>query len=138
MTKTISTLVLASILTFGGARAHANGAGDAAMPGRGDVLVRGPSVKAVVVGPTVIHAYSGFTGGTLYTARAVSGTDADCQGGVALASRAELPADKIVNFAIGAGEVACLVTTTTRSFELLWHAQKIVPGAATLLAHSGR
>jgi hypothetical protein len=123
MTKTISLIALVSALTtFGAASAHAN---DSA-PTRGQVLVSGPSLKTVVVGPVAIHAYSAFSGGALYTVKAVSGTDADCRG-KADGNRAELRADSVVNFTVAAGQVACLATSTTRSFELLWHAQKDAP-----------
>src|SRR5712671_4167037 len=112
MTKTISTLVVVSALTFAGAAAQAADSGKGAAPARGDVLVQGPSVKAVVVGPVAIHAYSEFAGGALYTARAVTGTDADCRAGAAEGGR---------------------------SFELLWHTQKDAPVAApTMLARNGR
>ena len=138
MTKTISTLVVVSVLTFAGAVAQAAD-GKGAAPARGDVLVQGPSVKAVVVGPVAIHAYSEFAGGALYTARAVTGTDADCQAGAAEGARTGLRADSVVSFTVGAGQVACLATTTSRSFELLWHSQKNTPVAApTMLARNGR
>jgi hypothetical protein len=139
MTKTISTLVMVSALTFGGAVAQAADSGKGAAPVRGDVLVQGPSVKAVVMGPVAIHAYSEFLGGALYTARAVTGTDADCQAGAAEGARTGLLADRVVNFTVGAGQVACLATTTSRSFELMWHVQKAAPAAApTMLARNGR
>jgi hypothetical protein len=86
-----------------------------------------------VVGPTVIHAYSAFAGGALFTARSVTGTDADCQGATAQGARSGLPADSIVSFTVAAGQVACLATTTVRSFELLWHAQKDAPVAAPVM-----
>jgi hypothetical protein len=139
MTKTISTLVMVSALTFGGTAAQAADSGKASAPTRGDVLVQGPSIKAVVVGPVAIHAYSEFSGGALYTARAVTGTDADCQAGVADGARTGLRADTVVNFTVSAGHIACLATTTTRSFELMWHAQKDAPAAVpTMLARNGR
>ncbi len=134
MTKTISLFALVSALTFT-ASAHAQ---DRSAPTRGQVLVQGPSIKTVVVGPVAIHAYSAFSGGALYTVKAVSGTDADCHG-KAEGTRAELRADSTVNFTVGAGQVACLATSTTRSFELLWHAQKDAPvpaPAGTLLARN--
>jgi hypothetical protein len=123
MTKTISLIALVSALTtFGAAGAQAN---DSA-PTRGQVLVSGPSLKTVVVGPVAIHAYSAFSGGALYAVKGVSGTDVDCRGKPE-GHRAELRADSIVNFTVGAGQVVCLATSTTRSFELLWHAQKDAP-----------
>ena len=136
MTKTISlTLVSAlTFLTLGTGLAHADGAA----PSRGQVTVRGAAVKTVVAGPVAIHAYSAFSGGALYAVKAVSGTDADCHG-QAEGARTELRADRIVNFTVGAGQVACLATSTPRGFELLWHAQKDVstPGhTETLLARN--
>jgi hypothetical protein len=130
MNKTLSILGFVSALTLGAGLAHAN---DAA-PARGQVTVRGEAAKAVVAGPVAIHAYSAFSGGALYVVKAVSGTDADCRG-QAQGARAELKADRIVNFAVGAGQVACLATTTPRGFELLWHAQKDAPASTeTLIA----
>jgi hypothetical protein len=128
MTKTISILSLVSALslTLGATTAQAQ---DASAPTRGQVSVKGAAVKSVVVGPVAIHAYSAFSGGALYAVKAVTGTDADCQG-QAEGARAELRADGIVNFTVGAGQVACLATSTTRSFELLWHAQKDAPAAS--------
>jgi hypothetical protein len=57
---------------------------------RGDLIVHGPSVKAVVVGPTAIRAYSGFAGGSVYTAPAISGTDGDCQTAAAQATARQI------------------------------------------------
>src|SRR5882724_11814887 len=105
---TISTLFFLSTLTFGCATAQLSGPGNVAAAERGDVLVAGPSVKAVVAGPTAIHAYSAFSGGSMYTAPVVSGTDADCQARTANGARSDLPADSVVNFTVGAGQVACL------------------------------
>ena len=134
MTKTISTLTLVSALTFCGAVARA---GEAA-PQRGEVLVDGPSVKALVVGPMAIHAYSGFSGGALYIVPAVTGTDVDCQGHVADRAATELHADVLVSFNVPAGRVACLVTN--RQLEVLWHARKDSPSptvtdATMMMAH---
>jgi hypothetical protein len=120
MTKTISTLALVSALTFGGAVARAGEA-----PQRGEVLVDGPSVKAVVVGPMAFHAYSGYSGGALYIAPAVTGTDADCQVKEAERDTTDLQADVVVTFSVPAGQVACLVTN--RKLEVLWHARKDGP-----------
>jgi hypothetical protein len=127
MTKTISILTFVSALTIGAASAHADGAGASAT--RGQVSVQGASAKTVVVGPVAIHAYSAFSGGALYTVKAISGTDTDCQ--KTGSNRTELGADKVVNFTVGAGQVACLATSTTRSFELLWHALKDMPAPTT-------
>jgi hypothetical protein len=127
MTKTISTLMLLTVCTFGTAAKAADAA-----PQRGRVMVAGPAVKAVVAGPVAIHAYSGFEGGAMYAVRAVTGTDADCQGQPVEGTRASLPADSVIDFRVGAGQVACL--ETTRGFELLWHAQKDATPATMMLA----
>ena len=92
---------------------------------RGVVEVTGRAVKAVTVGPATLHTYSGFAGGAIFVARAGAGTDADCV--TALASPAvshptALVADVVMLVQLDVGEVACLVTDTNRSFELLWHA----------------
>jgi hypothetical protein len=122
--ETISTLFFLSTLTFGCATAQLSGPGNVAVAERGDVLVAGPSVKAVVVGPTAIRAYAAFSGGSMYTAPIVSGTDADCQAHAGDRARSDLRPDSVVTFTVGAGQVACLATTSKRSFELLWHTQK--------------
>jgi len=127
MTKTIPALMLLSIFTFGTAAKAADAA-----PQRGQVAVSGPAVKAVVAGPIAIHAYSGFSGGAMYAVRAVTGTDADCRGQAVEGTRASLPADSVIDFRVGAGQVACL--ETTRGFELLWHAQKEAAPATTMIA----
>jgi hypothetical protein len=132
MTKTISLLTILSALTLGTATAQAQDA-NGPVATRGQVSVKGAAAKTVVFGPVAIHAYSAFSGGTLYTVKAVSGTDADCQG-KAEGNRTELRADSIINFNVGAGQVACLATSTTRSFEMLWHAQKTAPANDTLVA----
>ena len=115
--KTISILLFASSLTYGCAGTQI---GQAVAPRRHAVLAYGTSVKAVVAGPSAIHAYSGFAGGSLFSAPIVSGTDSDCQAPPPRGERSELPADRVINFEVGAGYVACLATTTPRSFELLW------------------
>src|SRR4051812_46773508 len=74
--KTLSTLTVLSALAFSSASAHA--ADDMAHT-RGQVSVSSAAIKAVVAGPVAIHAYSGFSGGTIFAARAVTGTDADCK-----------------------------------------------------------
>jgi hypothetical protein len=127
MTKTISILSFLSALTFGAATAQAQDTNSPA-PTRGQVSIKGAAAKTVVFGPVAIHAYSAFSGGALYTVKSVSGTDADCQG-KAEGSRTELRADSVVDFKVGAGQVACLATSTPRNFELLWHARKDAPAA---------
>ena len=126
--KMLSALVMVSALSFGTVAKAADSA-----PTRGQVTVSGSAVKAIVAGPVAIHAYSGFSGGTIYAARAVTGTDADCKASPVSGTATALRADGIVDFRVGAGQIACLATSTDRSFELLWHAQKDAP-APTMLA----
>lgn len=45
---------------------------------RGSVVTHGQSVRAIVQGPTVIHAFAADTGGALFTAPFVTGSDSDC------------------------------------------------------------
>ena len=123
--NTISKLIAISSLAFGCASAQV---GRNATPDlRGAVVVKGPSVKAVVAGPVDIHAYSAFAGGTVYTVPAVAGGDADCQ--AAGAARTALDADRVHVVHVEAGQVACLATVKKGSFELLWHGheQKTAP-----------
>ena len=131
-TKTITTLTLLATLAFGSSRADA-----AERTQRGQVSVTGVAVKAVVAGPIAIHAYSGFSGGTVFAARAVTGTDADCKQPIAGTARV-LGRDQVVDFQVAAGEMACLETNTTRPFELVWRAQKNAPAASTALAIARR
>jgi hypothetical protein len=127
MTKKISTLMLLSTFTFGTAAMAAEPA-----PQRGAVVVPGAAVKVVVMGPVAIHAYSVDRGGAMYAVRAVTGTDVDCAGQAIEGTRASLPADGVIDFRVGAGQVACL--ETTRGLELLWHAHQDATPATTLLA----
>ncbi len=119
--KTISILLFVSSLTYGCAGSQL---GQAAAPRHHAVLAHGASATQVVAGPSAIHAYSGFSGGSLFTARMVSGTDADCQAPAPSPERSELPADRVIDFEVGSGYVACLATTTPRGFELLWHERR--------------
>jgi hypothetical protein len=131
--KTISKLFALSSLAFICTSAQAAGSGPEGAPKRGTVLVAGPSVKAVVVGPVAIHAYSAFSGGAIYTAPAITGTDSDCQAHAGASASTDLRADRVTTFTVGAGQVACLATNTTKSFELLWHTQKDVPSPALVM-----
>jgi hypothetical protein len=132
--KTVSlALALASIL-FGfvpAARAQTGTGADR----RGAVEVQGHTVKAVTVGPAIVHGYSGFSGGALFVAPVADGTDADCATALANPTVRTMPlvADRMAYLPIGAGQVACLVTDTQRPFELLWHAFA-TDGTQTLLA----
>src|SRR5262245_58875361 len=111
----ISKLIALSALTFGCA---STGVGRPPVANlRGDVVVRGASVKAVLVGPADIHAYSAYAGGTIYMAPAVSGSDSDCSAGHAAAGQATLEADRVHSLRVEAGQVACLATVKNGSFE---------------------
>ena len=123
--KTINSLAigLSSILfaLVPGARADTS----EAPVRRGVVEVTGRAVRAVTVGPAILHSYSGFAGGAIFVARASAGTDADCAAALVspvAAHPTTLVADVVLQVQLGVGEVACLVTDTNSNFELLWHA----------------
>jgi hypothetical protein len=125
--KTIKILSLALSLTFGfAAIAHAG-------EGRGQVQVPASTAKAVVVGPTAIHAYSEFSGAKLFVVEAVTGTDRDCQAGASKAGATVLAGDHVETLTVRSGQIACVASTGARTVELLWHAQKDAP-APTMLA----
>ena len=124
--NTIKILSLALSLTFGfAAIAHAG-------EGRGQVQVPVSAAKAVVVGPTAIHAYSEFSGAKLFVVEAVTGTDSDCQAAAKKSIGSALSADKIETLSVRAGQIACVASTGDRSIELLWHAQKAAPTTVML------
>ena len=133
--KRLSMLLGVSCLTFGCASAQVGGGHEADL--RGHVLVAGPSVKAVVVGPAEFHAYSGFAGGAIYMVPAVAGTDHDC--GSTSAGVTTLEPDRVRALRVEAGHVACLATMRTGSFELLWHGhhERAEPGTVVAVG-SGR
>jgi hypothetical protein len=87
-------------------------------PQRGSVIAKGPAARAVLVGPAAIRAYSQDAGGALFAAPAVSGTDGDCR--AATGARASIPRDRVIDFQVGAGQVACVAGHGERDFELLW------------------
>jgi hypothetical protein len=92
---------------------------------RGTVEVTGHAVKVVTTGPVLLHGYSGFSGGVIFVAPVGTGADADCAAALAnnrSTRSTPLVADRVAYVPVGAGQVACLVTNTPRSFELLWHA----------------
>jgi hypothetical protein len=129
--KAISKLFVVFSFAFGCAGTQVGRPTQHASALRGTVVLDGPSVKAVVVGPSTIHAYSAYEGGSIYTAPVVSGTDSDCRehaGRVSL-----LPRDRIAAFEVGAGRVACLASAREGSFELLWHTSR-EPSSSTVLA----
>jgi len=104
-----------------GARAGTSGA----TAQRGVVEVTGRAAKIVTVGPAILHSYSGFAGGAIFIVSANVGTDADCAAALAPPATAHpitLVPDVVITVQLGVGEVACLVTDTSGSFELLWHA----------------
>ena len=104
-----------------GARADTAGA----TAQRGVVEVTGRTAKIVTVGPAMLHSYSGFAGGAIFVVSANAGTDADCAAALvppATAHPITLVPDVVIRVQLGVGEVACLVTETNGSFELLWHA----------------
>ena len=125
--KTTAILFLLSFLTFGCASTRLASSSEVTTPQRGDVVVQGAVVKAVVSGPLAFHAYAAFSGGTLFVADAITGTDGDCERAARAATGTPLAADRIESVTVGAGKVACLTTSGARSFEMLWHAQKEAP-----------
>jgi hypothetical protein len=131
--KTLKTVAAAVALTA--AALTPNLEAHAADP-RSAVAVAGHAVRAVTVGPALLHGYSGFSGGALFLAQKQTGTDADCA--AALASPGARPMalvpDRVVYVPVGAGQVACLVTDSRRPFELLWHAFDKAPNE-TYVAH---
>jgi hypothetical protein len=89
---------------------------------RGTVFSSSPGTRAIVTGPTTVHAYAGFGGGEIYSTRAATGTDSDCPRIQQDSAAVPLPADKVISVTVPAGEIACLRTQTVRGYELLWHA----------------
>ena len=126
-------LALVSSLSLLGAAGAAQ-AQEATKPQRGSVLVDGQTAKAVVAGPVAIHAYSAFSGATLFVVNAISGTDRDCAG--ARIGAASIAADHVQTLEVGAGQIVCVATTAAHGSELLWHAQK--DAAAPLLLARAR
>jgi hypothetical protein len=102
---------------------------------RGTIEVTGQAVKTVTAGPALVHGYSVFSGGAIFVAPVVAGTDADCAAALANHGVRPMPlaADRMAYVPVGAGQVACLVTDTQRHFELLWHAF-VTKGSETLVA----
>jgi hypothetical protein len=119
--KTITLVfALASALFVHAPKANAHAADK-----RGVVDVTGHAVKAVATGPVLVHGYTGFSGGAIFVAPVVAGTDADCADALTHnvgGRHMPLLADRVTYIPVAAGQVACLVTDTRRPFELLWHA----------------
>jgi hypothetical protein len=119
--KTITLVFAVASALF----AHAPKANARPAEKRGTVEVTGHAVKAVTTGPVLLHGYSGFSGGAIFVAQAGADADADCAAALAdhrSARPIPLVADRVAYVPVAAGQVACLVTNTPRSFELLWHA----------------
>jgi hypothetical protein len=137
----IPVLLVASSLIFGCATVGGGRSG-AASTTRGSMVVHGRSAKVVVHGPAVIHAYAVDRGGSLYTVPVVTGSDSDCIVAADDVRRsASIRPDQRLVQTVEPGEMACLATSVTRDFELLWHAHKDVnaprPAAQVALsAHS--
>jgi hypothetical protein len=135
-TTTLSALFIASLsaFTFTSALASAKDTDQ-----RGEMVVKGESVKAFAAGPATVRLYSMDHGGTFFTAPATTGTDDDClQAQKAAADRQQpVQVDRRNVLEVAAGDVACLVTSTNRSFELLWHARATTaPANQTFVAQA--
>jgi hypothetical protein len=89
---------------------------------RGTVLASAPGTRAIVAGPTTMHAYAGFSGGEIFRAPAATGLDADCARVERRGAPVRLPVDRVVAVTVPAGEIACLRTEGARGYELVWHA----------------
>jgi hypothetical protein len=61
-------------------------------------------------------------GGRVFTATAVSGTDADCAQ-AATGDATAIASDTVSVVKLASGEVACVSTPSQRRYELLWHAR---------------
>jgi hypothetical protein len=138
MMKTNSMiLALVSSLSIAAATAGTAHAQEASAPKRGAIQVQAQAARAVVAGPVAIHAYSAFSGATLFVVAATTGTDADCAGARA-AVGTSLAADRVQPLTVGAGQVACVATTAANGSELLWHVQKDALAASALMVASNR
>ena len=125
-TKSILTLVSFLFLAFAGTqRAHADE--------RGQVQVRA-AAKAVVAGPTTIHAVSQFSGGRVFIVDAKTGSDGDCVAAADKTPATVLQADRTQTLTARAGQVICVASDGDRTVELLWHARKDSPAPTTYLA----
>jgi hypothetical protein len=101
-------------------------ASGSALGQRGALVTSGEVVKAFAAGPAIVHAYAMDGGGRLFTAPAISGTDADCVGAraeVASATRVETDRRNVITLATG--EVACVASNGRRGYELLWRARPV-------------
>ena len=128
-------LALVSFLSLSAGAARVAHAQETSAPTRGAVQVQAQEAKAVVAGPVAIHAYSEFSGATLFVVAAVSGTDRDCAGPRKSAGTS-LGADRAQTLTVAAGQLACVETTAVRGSELLWHAQADRVAAPVMVASS--
>jgi len=137
LSKVCFSLALGCLMTVGCASAGSTSPAPASRS-VGTLLVKGPSVRAVIAGPSTIHAYSQFPGGAIYTTSAAAATDTDCRTAAqrAAAPRAPLAADHVVTVDVGAGQVACLETASRGAYELLWH-ERDKPAREVVVAHGG-
>jgi hypothetical protein len=126
-------LALVSALSLAGTAGVAQ-AQEASSPTRGSVAVQAQVAKAIVAGPVAIHAYSQFSGATVFVVAATTGTDKDCAG--ARQGAASLAADRAQTLTVAAGQLACVETNATRGSELLWHAQADRAAAPMMIASS--
>ena len=124
-------LALVSALSLAGTAGVAQ-AQEASSPTRGSIAVQAQAAKAVVEGPVSVHAYSQFSGATVFVVASATGTDKDCAG--ARLSATSLSADRAQNLVVGAGQLACVETSAARGSELLWHAQADRAAAPMMLA----
>ena len=124
-TKSILSLVSFLFLGLAATQVHAGE--------RGEVQVRA-AAKAVVAGPTTIHAVSQFAGGQVFVVDAKAGNDSDCQVAANKTSSAALEADRTQTVTARAGQVICVASNGDRTIELLWHARKDAPAPTTYLA----
>jgi hypothetical protein len=126
--KTNEMLAAASFLFLALAGSSVAHAGE-----RGQVQVKA-AAKAVVAGPTTIHAVSQYSGGQVFVVDATNGGDADCAAAANKTSSSALEADRTQTVTARAGQVICVASNGARTIELLWHAQKDAPAPTTYLA----
>ena len=133
-TTTLSALFIVSAFTFTSALVSAKDNDH-----RGEVLVKGETAKAFAAGPATVRLYSMDRGGTFFTAPATTGTDADCVAAQNTAKDRQRPVqvDRRNVLEVAAGDVACVATTSPRTFELLWHARSTTaPTSQTFVAQA--
>ena len=128
----IAGFVALTLVMLGGAGlASARPAGE-----RGTVVARGAAHKVIAAGPVALHVYAQSSGGSVYTVPAVTGTDRDCSG--SKGPMTPVRADRVATVSVEEGQVACLATATSGSFELLWHAVGHPAPTTLVTANAGR